>query len=125
MRKFKLFRLPTLAAGLLALVWSCGGPQPLGVDNGQTPTLTKPVRGKVLTALQSDEAFYSKSRLMKIVDRAGDASPPVLRQEVADALGADPGTIEGWTGELSEYVKTSLAALSGDEPSADASGSES
>lgn len=59
------------------------------------------------------------------VGSAGDAAPPVLRPEVADALGADPGTIEGWTGELSEYVKTSLAALSGDEPSSDASGSES
>ena len=46
------------------------------------------------------------------VGSAGDVCPPELNSEVADALDADTSTIEGWTGELAEYVKESLAALS-------------
>lgn len=49
------------------------------------------------------------------VGSAGDACPPQLNPDVPMALNTELGTIEGWTGELGEFVQESLAALRGDQ----------
>lgn len=54
------------------------------------------------------------------IGSAGDACPPELKDEAVERVGIEVSTVEGWTGELAEYAKESIAALRDESPEEEA-----
>lgn len=68
MERFKAFRLPVVAAGILALVASCGESSPLGVQDTGPSALTKRLPKSSKSFVQTALETYSASNQKEILD---------------------------------------------------------
>lgn len=117
MKQFKFVRVPALAAGILALVWGCGQPSPVGIGQTADPQLTKPVRQVIQAVSSGEAASYSLSVSRKIVDREGgvlNVRFPVARKFSGVALaGAKLAVGPGALGTAGEVYVLSMTASGG------------